>query len=154
MKTSELKGMALCYTVCMLEMPHLVWGKTIGIHHASEQIVVPELPNPDCFSPFMNWAQCGPIIEENSITLIRCDDDYVVDKQGFTTPKRIPVWAAEHGGQHGTQESYNGYGEPCGEVYEMTESECSYGPTPLIAAMRCYVASKLGDEVEIPEELS
>jgi hypothetical protein len=25
-----------------------------------------------------------------------------------------------------------------------------YGPTPLIAAMRCYVASKLGDEVEIP----
>ena len=27
------------------------------------------------------------------------------------------------------------------------------GPTPLIAAMRCYVASKLGDNVEIPEEL-
>jgi hypothetical protein len=25
------------------------------------------------------------------------------------------------------------------------------GSTPLIAAMRCYVASKLGDEVEIPE---
>lgn len=29
----------------------------------------------------------------------------------------------------------------------------AYGPTPLIAAMRCYVASKLGDEVEILEEL-
>jgi len=29
-----------------------------------------------------------------------------------------------------------------------------YGPTPLIAAMRCFVASKLGDEVEIPKELS
>lgn len=27
------------------------------------------------------------------------------------------------------------------------------GPTPLIAAMRCYVASKLGDEVDIPKEL-
>ena len=27
------------------------------------------------------------------------------------------------------------------------------GPTHLIAAMRCYVASKLGDEVDIPEEL-
>lgn len=27
------------------------------------------------------------------------------------------------------------------------------GKTPLIAAMRCYVASKFGDEVEIPEEL-
>jgi hypothetical protein len=28
-----------------------------------------------------------------------------------------------------------------------------YGPTPLIAAMRCYVASKLGDEVEVPDGL-
>lgn len=27
------------------------------------------------------------------------------------------------------------------------------GPTPLIAAMRCYVASKLGDTVEVPDEL-
>jgi hypothetical protein len=27
------------------------------------------------------------------------------------------------------------------------------GPTPLTAAMRCYVASKLGDEVEVPDEL-
>jgi Protein of unknown function (DUF2591) len=29
----------------------------------------------------------------------------------------------------------------------------SEGPTPLIAAMRCYVANKLGDEVDVPEEL-
>jgi hypothetical protein len=28
------------------------------------------------------------------------------------------------------------------------------GPTPLIAAMRCYVASELGDEVEVPDELA
>jgi len=27
------------------------------------------------------------------------------------------------------------------------------GPTPLIAAMRCFIASRLGDEVEIPEDL-
>ena len=27
------------------------------------------------------------------------------------------------------------------------------GPTPLLAAMRCYVASKLGDTVKLPEEL-
>ena len=33
-----------------------------------------------------------------------------------------------------------------GSIYER-------GPTPLIAAMRCYVASKLGDEVEMPEEV-
>jgi hypothetical protein len=28
-----------------------------------------------------------------------------------------------------------------------------FGPTFLIAAMRCYVGSKLGDEIDIPEEL-
>ena len=28
------------------------------------------------------------------------------------------------------------------------------GPTPLIAAMRCYVASKMGDTIDIPEELA
>ena len=34
------------------------------------------------------------------------------------------------------------------------EHSCRHnGPTPLIAAMRCYVASKLGDEAEVPEEL-
>ena len=27
------------------------------------------------------------------------------------------------------------------------------GPTPLISAMRCYIASKLGDQVEVPDEL-
>lgn len=30
---------------------------------------------------------------------------------------------------------------------------CWGGPTPLVAAMRAYVVSKLGSEVEIPEEL-
>tara|TARA_R110000868_G_scaffold207866_1_gene456913 strand:- start:2685 stop:3041 length:357 start_codon:yes stop_codon:yes gene_type:complete len=28
------------------------------------------------------------------------------------------------------------------------------GKTPLIAAMRCYVASKLGDDVDVPTELT
>ena len=28
-----------------------------------------------------------------------------------------------------------------------------WGLTPLIAAMRCFVASKLGDEVDVPDEL-
>ena len=28
------------------------------------------------------------------------------------------------------------------------------GPTPLIAVMRCYVISKLGDEVEVPDEMA
>ena len=29
-----------------------------------------------------------------------------------------------------------------------------FGPKPLIAAMRCYVASKMGADVELPKELS
>ena len=33
-----------------------------------------------------------------------------------------------------------------GEPYEGT------GPTPLIAAMRCFVVSKLGNEIEVPED--
>ena len=37
---------------------------------------------------------------------------------------------------------------------ETFEGYVSSGPTPLIAAMRCYVASKLGDEVEVPDELN
>ena len=28
-----------------------------------------------------------------------------------------------------------------------------YGDTPLVAAMRCYVASKLGEEIDVPEAL-
>lgn len=44
---------------------------------------------------------------------------------------------------------------PSGNAYYEREGGTfySYGPTPLIAAMRCYVASKLGDDIEIPTEL-
>ena len=42
-------------------------------------------------------------------------------------------------------------------VIDLDEGDCmvqsDHSPTPLIAAMRCYVASKLGDEIEMPEEL-
>ena len=39
-------------------------------------------------------------------------------------------------------------------VAAIADSDCGnvFGPTPLVAAMRCYVASKLGDEVVLPEE--
>lgn len=36
---------------------------------------------------------------------------------------------------------------------EVAVHEQYYGPTPLIAAMRCYVASKLGDAVDVPGRL-
>jgi hypothetical protein len=37
---------------------------------------------------------------------------------------------------------------------EDVDGETQWGPTPLIAAMRCYVASKMGDEVDVPEDLT
>lgn len=37
--------------------------------------------------------------------------------------------------------------------YGYGSDENSHAPTPLVAAMRCYVAGKLGDTVEVPSEL-
>ena len=41
-------------------------------------------------------------------------------------------------------------------AYESLGDCCdpSVGPTLLIAAMRCYVARELGEEVEVPDELA
>jgi hypothetical protein len=73
------------------------------------------------------WAQGGPIIERERIFL-------KPSKLSPTTSKRV-AWGA-----HGF------YGNTGQKVHR-------HGPTPLIAAMRCYVASKLGDDVDVPEEL-
>jgi hypothetical protein len=43
-------------------------------------------------------------------------------------------------------------GLPCWFAAKYGEREYP-GPTLLIAGMRCYVASKLGDEIEVPDEL-
>ena len=122
MKTSELTGATLSYAVTMIEMPHLVWGKTIGVHHASKQVVVPELSSPDCYSPFSGWEMCGPIIEREQISV---EHDFANGE-----------WAAWAPAPR--RDDSDAFG---------------YGNTPLIAAMRCYVASRLGDEVDVPEEL-
>jgi hypothetical protein len=39
------------------------------------------------------------------------------------------------------------------DAYKEGQHLPNTGATPLIAAMRCYVASKLGDEIDIPEGL-
>ena len=44
-------------------------------------------------------------------------------------------------------------GEVAGSSARASRTAWIEGPTPLIAAMRCYVASKLGDNVDIPPEL-
>jgi hypothetical protein len=72
-----------------------------------------------------NWAQGGPIIEREEISIAKLEE---------TLPDAIAPHPA----------CWSGH---------IDGVFVRYGPTPLIAAMRCYVASKLGDEIEIPKEL-
>jgi hypothetical protein len=104
-KTNELSGAALDWAVAKCEgrqEPEVVnnfavaWYTWPNTHYST------------------NWAQGGPIIEREGITIFQTGRDWM------------------------------------GYIRHDTES---FAPTPLIAAMRCYVTSKLGDEVEIPEEL-
>lgn len=136
MKTSELAGDALDYCVAISDG---------GKPHASASIVIL-----GGYSPSTDWGISGEIIERENISIIRCDDHFKKEN-GFTTSKRIPVWAAEHGGRHSIQTCYEG--QHYDPQYEIAEADCSYGPTPLIAAMRCFVAHKLGNEVEVSTEL-
>lgn len=68
-------------------------------------------------------------------------------------------WA--HGGPIIEREALNIMGYDSDKLWEArryafdgTLLHNEYGPTPLIAAMRCYVDSNLGDEVDVPEELT
>lgn len=89
--------------------------------------------NSEWYAPTTDWAQGGPIIER----------------------EKIGVWWATHTvDAEGTEYGNHWYAEP-GMTDENADKSytCMTGPTPLIAAMRCFVASKLGDEVDVPEEL-
>ena len=44
-------------------------------------------------------------------------------------------------------------GEPDSDWVATMDRIWARGPTPLVAAMRCYVVSKLGDAVEIPDHI-
>jgi len=55
----------------------------------------------------------------------------IIEREEIGVFKGAGVWLAEHNILEG----------------------CFIGTTPLIAAMRCFVALTLGDEVEIPDEL-
>lgn len=77
------------------------------------------------FSPSTKWSQGGPIIEDEGISV--CYDVELAQEEGSD------YWAT---------------------IYAVDSGEGRiYGPTPLIAAMRCYVASQLGDEMELPKGL-
>lgn len=114
-KTNELSGAALDWAVAKCEgrqEPEVVnnfavaWYTWPNTHYSTL------------------WAQGGPIIEREGISIRYSEKDARGAWYAVLGPNRF--LSPDHEGS---------------------------GPTPLIAAMRCYVASKLGDEVEIPEEL-
>jgi hypothetical protein len=76
------------------------------------------------YRPSTKWSQGGPIIEREKIGI-------------FWRNKDTEVCAGK-----------DVIGKTGRKFYLR-----AFGPTPLIAAMRCYVASRLGDEVDVPEEL-
>ena len=113
-KTNELSGAQLDWAVAMCE------GYAEG---PSGSFWITE---DDCvdFKPTTDWAQGGPIIEQ----------------------EKIGVWWATHYVDDEGQEYGNHW------YAETVEGLVGCGETPLIAAMRCYVASKLGEEVEVPDD--
>ena len=75
--------------------------------------------------PSTDWAQGGPIIERERLQLIT---ELGGEMWVCSSPKAVEI---------------GGYRKYC----------FASGPTPLIAAMRCYCSFKLGDEVDVPDEL-
>ena len=75
------------------------------------------------YKPSEWWAQGGPIIEREWVN--------------------VEAWPNETDEHHRWQASCD----------EGRTKVIHRGPTPLIAAMRCYAAMKLGDEVEVPDLL-
>jgi hypothetical protein len=84
------------------------------------------------FKPSTDWSQGGPIIEREGIAIdcVRCEGE-------------VASWVAAL--------------PYVNEDDDDDDDEVRYseetGPTPLVAAMRCFVVSRLGEEVEVPEEL-
>lgn len=129
-KTSELIGSALDWAVAKcLGLGKLHYVDVVGrisTLKTAVKVWSMELPGDghgDKFSPSTDWSQGGPIIEQMRGIKL---------KSG--RKPNSPCYAHIVG--------YNGVGQ-----WHQT------GKTVLVAAMRCYVASKLGDEVDVPEEL-
>lgn len=104
------------------------WGVEVEyINDGITRCLLKVAPFTGIYAPSTNWAQGGPIIEREIHNLFKWN-------QIEPGPE---LWCGVH-----NRRTLEG-------IYVLQMD----GPTPLIAAMRCYVASKLGDEVEIPEEL-
>ena len=137
MKTSELIGNALDWAVAKCEgyldlQPMEYWFSPAGIKHFIDMRNA-EGHGVHWTHSSTDWAEGGPIIEREDISFRK-----------YHRPD------SEAHGKY--------YARICRESgtlvgWHKTTGHQMTGQTPLIAAMRCYVASKLGDDVDIPEEL-
>ena len=101
-------------------------GKVYGYKHQLVDDCRDVIP----YTPSTDWSQGGPLLERENIGL---------EKHRLDGPYQ---WAACDWHPVVVQ------GHTC-----LERSKFAYGPTQLIAAMRAVVASRLGDEVDVPEEL-
>lgn len=85
----------------------------------------------DEFSPSTDWAQGGPLIDANDIALSPLPDGLW---RAYIPEGTVLVSRAKS----------------CLEVFKWKFKQEGYHP--LIAAMRCFVYSKMGETVDIPEE--
>lgn len=123
MKTSELIGPALDWAVAVAK--GAVWqGPSV---RPAFFIWPTSSPSYSIEAPpySTEWMHGGPIIEREKI-----DTYYSAEKAAWTAA----VWRDLPGG-----------GQLCAKQ--------TGAPTALVAAMRCFVAIHLGDEVDVPKEL-
>ena len=102
----------------------------------------------------LDWAvaQCEGIETKNysGALTIRYDGDWWQPSIDWSQGGPI----IEREGINIERVNHNGRWEAWTPAPERRSGEAvEQGPTPLIAAMRCYVASQLGDEVDVPNEL-
>ena len=130
-QTSDLTGPALDWAVAKalrltpIVITRMQWNGNLVDSH---------IPHPfyeeftEGFEPSTNWSQGAPIIERESICLR----------------------AETSGGWYAVKM----YANPdAGEPFRSALCWDAGGKTALEAAMRCYVAAKLGAEIEVPGEL-
>lgn len=141
-KTSELTGAALDWAVAKCEG---VNEEAFRLYYEPTEPADYDSHGYPEFRYSTVWAQGGPIIERKDISTIFVSGDLGEPKSYWVATANQQAWQYGYGPYHEQDE------ERSLQIYK---SECLFfGPTPLIAAMRCYTASKLGDEIEVPDEL-
>lgn len=130
-RTDELTGIALDWAVAKCEKAEIQY-------RPDGELYIAWAYNPANKRYSTNWLEGGLIIEREGIHLRSVRSEGHILNNSWLAKKA-------NGNTGQTEHWY--------KTLFKSQIAMWYGQTPLIAAMRCYVASKLGDEVDIPEEL-